>query len=389
MSIIQRQNQCFLINRENIMSKYMFLIIINIFMLIGYNVFSQNRINEICATHSSNTKGLSKMMRTNTSGGMFIPAQGTLRILVVFAKFNGDNTDDEIWGPNSLPIWGTDLVSTFIQPNYQAWSLSDYFHKMSVGKLNVIGDVYPNLVETDSTAQDYYNHQAKYGDVNKSILRKIDPFINYSKYDSFAINGAYNYSKQSDGYVDIVIIIYRSIDNSAHRNAICGGGWSGTAMLGFSDNVNTNDGVAIKSITNPISEGTLLGGITLMNFRGKSKKETVAFLAHELGHYLFGQGHPHSNHLTNTDAAYGLMGGIFSPTMNAVERERMGYITIKEFDADTIHLTDYLTTNTAYKITPQNNNPDSEYFVLENHLKFDTCYDAVGFIDYTGTSKGK
>jgi hypothetical protein len=80
-----------------------------------------------------------------------IPSTGTLRALVIYVQFFDDDfeafpyTND--WPANvgnwQLPTWAYEVLSPTVQSQYTNPSLSGYFHNMSLGNFELIGDEYP------------------------------------------------------------------------------------------------------------------------------------------------------------------------------------------------------------------------------------------------------
>lgn len=87
------------------------------------------------------------------TGGIWLPASGTVRALVVFVQFRGDryDTSNGSWPAGQLPTWASSVLYPTVQSSYPDWTLSDYFKEMSLGSCDLVGDVYPSLVITAQT----------------------------------------------------------------------------------------------------------------------------------------------------------------------------------------------------------------------------------------------
>ena len=118
---------------------------------------------------------------------------GTLKVLVVLCKFSDDNYDDpprtDLWPStlNSMPIWGSSLVSQTVQSNYSDPSFSGYIQDMSLNQLQIIGDVkwYQPLHE-----QSYYfiSSGRHLGYLSEEILLGINSQVNFADYDNWDPN---------------------------------------------------------------------------------------------------------------------------------------------------------------------------------------------------------
>jgi hypothetical protein len=300
------------------------------------------------------------------TGGKYLPASGTIRALIVYVQLLGDTHEpsNSNWLSGQLPSYASSLLYPSVQSTYPDYSLSDYYKIMSNGTLNVIGDYYPSLVTTSQTEAQYIAAELNYGDVNREVLQTIDPYVNFSLYDNWTFNSVYNHTNSPDGKVDMIIIIYRYISNKSSFTVNLGSSATAIATLDHLDNfiITTDENKTIDG--HEPDEG----GYGITDFQGieKDLQLQLPVLAHEFGHYL----------LYNHTTGYGLMATeptFFSPTMNAIERQKLGYMTINEASNTTISLSDYLTTNVAYKVTIGT----GEYFLVEDHQKL-SKYDAVG-----------
>ncbi|MGH2567127.1 MAG: hypothetical protein ACRDGA_02225, partial [Bacteroidota bacterium] len=302
-------------------------------------------------------------------GGKHLPAKGTVRVLVVFAQFKDDQQDptNGNWPSGQLPPWSDQLFATEAAAHYPEWTVSDYYAQMSNGEYHVLGDVYPKLVTTTLNSDEYALYKMTFSDINKEILSKIDPDVDFSTYDWWSItkyNNRVYMTEGRDGAAEMVMIVFRSVPNkpfgSTTVRTALGYQWSAIAMLGFNGHFISNEGVSIKT-------GFPGSGITMTNGLFYSHPKVVAILAHEYGHYLF------EVHYFETRGGLGSMGGA-GPAMNSYERARLGYITLRDVTFDQIpELDDYVTTGVAYRIPVG----ADEFFLVENRQRL-SIYDGLG-----------
>ncbi|OGU40205.1 MAG: hypothetical protein A2315_17245 [Ignavibacteria bacterium RIFOXYB2_FULL_35_12] len=329
-----------------------------IFFLTAVFIYSEVPESIVCQTSQGSGP-------QSTTWGLYKPAQtGTgeyFRILIAYAQFASDNTQDTVWPLNQLPNWKNDLIDNTVTGTYRDQTLSDYFDVASKGKFDFIGDVYQDTIIIPTNMS--------YGAANQYVINELNANISdFSRYDNWKlVNGNHIFSEgNGDGYVDMLIIIYRNGHSSF-------GIKGGIANLNISE-YTTHDLKKINGGTSAIGSGiTTRVGLT-------GKFAIVGHLAHEFGHYLFGSGH------TNFG---GLMAGDPYPystetyMMSAWERARLGYInlSIPQTDGQEIQLGDFVTDVThnynAIKIPIPFNNPSSSTFLMvENHQRV-SKYDQI------------
>jgi len=306
-------------------------------MFILSVMLSQNLIasvDDVCGT-------------TSGSSAPYLPTTGTIKIFVIFAQFKDDpNTSSggsNDWAKNSYPSWANNFINSSTGGSYPWNNLSHYFNEMSNGDFQVIGDVYNSLVITDNDFDDYAN----IGEVNREVLLKVDPYVDFSEYDNLDGN-----SFGSDGKVDFIYIIYRNVEK---RNYFMwtstSGYYTGIACLELSSTIIT-DGVQIVAGTQGVQQRSGYNG----------RDYTMYTAAHEMGHYLFGGSHIFGAGnlvLMNNGPAWNASKGMMS-----WEREKLGWInyTTKSTDGS-VTLSDYMTADQVYKVPV---NGSSEYFLIEN-----------------------
>jgi M6 family metalloprotease-like protein len=242
-----------------------------------------------------------------------VPANGTFRVLVIYCKFSDDDFDlspySDGWplSLNTLPEWARSGTVADTVRNYSFKSLSDYFSTMSGGKLNIIGDVYPDVVVPAHPSTYYYeSNGSNLSCLSLEVLNTVDPKVDFARYDN---NG--------DNIVEMILIIFRSLPGGAASVALMDSQWgpaqgmpslTGTYM-GFCDPNYYNIWRDNKSIRSYVYES----GCWMHTIFNLDNMLEVA--AHEMGHHMFG----------GVDyEGYGLMGrcGI----MNSIERELLGWM---------------------------------------------------------------
>lgn len=295
-----------------------------------------------------------------TSWGRYKPAQNSsgeyFRVLIAFAQFATDATQNSDWPLNQLPNWANSFIASTVSGSYANETISDYFDKASVGKFDFIGDVYPNLI-TISTNKSY-------GAANLDVITTLNANISdFSRYDNWSFNGTNHVFSEGngDGNIDMLIVIYR---NSGTYFGIAGG----IANINLSSNFTTHDGKIFRSGS---GISTSSGGITTRaGLVGKFNM--ITHIAHEYGHYLFGaDGSWHTN-----------FGGLMASNpyesetymMGGWERLKLGYITptVPSSDGQQITLGDFVTSGDAIRI----NVNSSTYFLIENHQRVSN-YDQI------------
>ena len=308
-------------------------------------------------------------------GGTYAPVSGTIRVLIIFARFSDDNYE-----PNN-PNWklsdtltnfpeAQNIIDPFGTPpsNYKKGTLSHYFHKMSNGQLNFVGDVYPRVAIFPKTRLWYVQNNREFGHANAELLDSLnrdDQSLNFAIYDNNTMgNGVHgNTSNVPDGKVDMIYIIYRNIlmdlnasttptfqqVNSIFKQTT----WDGIAALSWSRPNLTLDGKVIN-FQFPGS------GVTIdLRGLGQDKlRKRLIVNAHEFGHYLFGAIHP-------TQGIDGLMGGAGGDgLMHSLERHQLGWLAlVQNNQTQTTVIGDYITQHTAFSL----NIPQGGSYIIENH----------------------
>lgn len=277
------------------------------------------------------------------------PAQK--KVFVVFAQFKDDTKADTCWPLNKFPYWAKDYISPTGSGPFAYNNLSQYFYAMSNGKFQVEGDVYNKLIITNHDE----NYYSSLGESNYEILTRVaaDPAVDFSKYDN--LNGN-TFGK--DGKVDLIFLIYRNSETSLFSSF--GRYYTAIAHLELSSTIYT-DGVRIESGG---SNGYNIGSGVQQRGGFNGKDYSMYVSAHEMAHYLFGNGHIYgvSNLALMTE------GPVWNDKrgMCSWERQRLKWISYSNISTDTsITLTDYMSTGCAGRILVSSKD-SSEYFLVEN-----------------------
>jgi parallel beta-helix repeat protein len=315
-----------------------------------------------------NNRALAKAMTLIKPGGIYIPSSGTIRVLVVFVQFKDDNDYNPHWISGQVP----DYMNSFIDATQQQGSsnyinLTNYFNQMSLGNYHVIGNaIYVQTQENRS----YYFDAANYGSTNpryfankKVLQQKVDPLINFSDYDNWRYNSEYDLTNQSDGTVDMIVMVWRGLqfDN---------GYWLGEASLG--DQENNLPSYTVENLTKTIKPafgGGYGSGITVHDWGSRSPEYNFHTVVHELSHWLLGANHPYHFLGQDEHAFWGMLhhsgDGICT---NAYESEKLGWTTPISINAEISNatLSDFISTGVSYKYHPANGSTN-EFFYFENH----------------------
>ncbi|NKB65648.1 MAG: T9SS type A sorting domain-containing protein [Candidatus Latescibacteria bacterium] len=192
------------------------------------------------------------------------PAE-SVRALVLFATF-ADGAQ------GALPGWSGQLFAAD-----RPGSLRHFYATMSGGRLQLDGDVAPQVYRTAAPAAAYVAHSdtvlGGFGDFVLDILTQADAHIDWRQYDSDGLDGVPN-SGDDDGFVDAVFIVVER----APSGFILGPA-TGVGNLGLKQDFITADrGISGLPVRVHPGRGTLQ--------QGRSFNEAVGAMAHEYGHVL-------------------------------------------------------------------------------------------------------
>lgn len=310
---------------------------------------------------------------SSKTGGKHITAHGTLRVLIVFASFPDDETPHPFWPAHQPPLF----MQQFIDPDTLTrssgpFNLSHYFREMSLGQFNLIGDVL--WTEAAHSQFDYSN--GSYGRANTDIIKdRLDSLVDFSQYDQWTRESDYSNVKAPDGIVDMIVMVWRTTLY----------GYLGEASLGYKTAIPV-DGKLIEMgfpESFVVSQGS---GVTCEYPYGDDPQRVMRTMVHEIGHWLLGGPHPYSTQLAGKHQYWGILcaGERLSSCANAYERERLGWITVPEIEADRdVALGDFVRTGAALKRHPANGEPQ-EYFYIENHQQLSLFDDVTRNADDKG-----
>ena len=270
--------------------------------------------------------------------GCHVPAKGTVRGLVLFTQTPADFGEDAGWPAGQIPTWAARYIE----------NVRSYFSDMSGGQLQLQLDLYPQLLIIHGTESQYIALHRTLGDATKDILVTMDDTFDFAPYDQFqAAGNAYHVLPGPDQYVELIIVISRSVANSKFFP------YQGISNLGFEGYIYVDNGARIIYGGTSEYADASASGLTVVQNPGTHTitQEDYAYRVtlHEFMHKLYGEGHP--------ALLYGGLGllsnGGGGLAMNSFERHTLGYITFKTLptDVDTVFtLRDYVTSNDAAEI---------------------------------------
>lgn len=305
--------------------------------------------------------------------GYTLPSEGLVNILVVFAQFPDDGWDvnNPAWPKGGSPANMSGWVDQTWSSTPTAYSLTDYFNQMSLGKLKVVGKEVS--VISPHTREYYLANNKKRSDIQKEILQQLDQTMDFGEFDNWKTISSYNQINQADGSVDMIMIIWRNIASEYPtdelkidiRNKL--NFWTSFGSLG-SGSLSVDNGARIIKFYDAGS------GVTI---RDLTTTDIFKVAVHEFAHYLLGGNEYHNGYafwsMLSTAETRSYM-------VSAYERYRLGWgsvITINKGTTQTItdnSLGDYLTTGKAYRV--EIDAATNQWFYIENHQKlnrWDNC----------------
>lgn len=285
-------------------------------------------------------------------GGAHLPTKGTVRGLVVFVQTRNDAVEDPDWPRDGLPLWSSEYEER----------LQRYFADMSGGELHLQLDVHPDLMTTKHREDEYVEWQQNFGHAVRDILDSLDQILDFSAYDLWnAERKAYQVTAGSDGRVDLLIFVFRSVANTSFLP------FSGVSDLGFAG-YHFLDGSLARWVyggTGHFNDAAS-SGITVCRAPGYRIVTDMDFAfrvtVHEFGHKILGEGHP-----AELYGALGIMANAGNGyAMSSFERHLAGYTQYRETVAGvdtTVLLRDYVPSGDALLI-PLPRQPRG-YYALE------------------------
>ncbi len=309
------------------------------------------------------------------SRGRWLPSEGNLNVLIVFAEFPDDNYDvnNPKWVKGSAPQNMSGWVDQTWTATPTQGSLTHFFNEMSGSRLHFTGKVVHAIAPH---ARDWYITNYPYygrGYATKDIIQGLDATWNFAEFDNWDFVSDYNHTNTADTYVDMIIFVWRNIekdmiDKSYYLNQL--NFTSNFGDLGYAGDVNVDGGLRkVKTDYGGYSSIPFGSGVTVRNYL---TEDPFRNSIHEFTHYLIG-----GNDFHNGFGFWGMLSayGIRSYVANSFERYRLGWVadstsytvnnTTQTLTGRT--LSDFVTGRNAYRFVI--NTSPQEYFFIENHQK--------------------
>lgn len=258
-----------------------------------------------------------------SKNGWKLPAQGTIRILVIFAEVNWDVTNDPYpvggtpeWPAGQLPVWKDFMFDPNITATPQG-IMTQYFKEASFGTYNVIGDY---LINPTFPNQPVIINESD-GLCPGTVIAAANQFPAFFTGSGFAILDFDNWTLTSDGLAKINPSV-DSLPKYDHimyifRNSTCENDYSGRANIGS-------------------PYGSLFGadGDTYSQFNA-SGPLPFNIARHEYSHLVYGSNNFHTGGETTSGDYFialeliwsGMIGASATlMTSNGWDRDRLGWI---------------------------------------------------------------
>ncbi|MDD4685480.1 MAG: hypothetical protein PHD45_09650 [Bacteroidales bacterium] len=145
--------------------------------------------------------------QTNSRNGRSLPATDTIRVFIVFGEVIGDPNDpgglwvgNGSWETGNLPPNKDLIINHSISNSTQLVGITKYFHEVSNGKLIVLGDYYPEIVQIDysdatngsiTEVCNFFNNLQ-----GQDIITQNGYSFNSNDFDSWTTNTNYNPSSK-------------------------------------------------------------------------------------------------------------------------------------------------------------------------------------------------
>ncbi len=269
-----------------------------------------------------------------------------------------------------LPCWAHSIIDSPHTSQITEGSLTDLYNRVSNGKLNLRGHVWPYTYIPEQNTQYYADTSGHFGFyngmsmLNHEVISYVnsDDYVNNIDYGLYFtddsiwdnyVNGYGNTVGQSDDKFDMIVMIYRG--SRFTQLTSYSGDFSSYTSLGCGGNINANcyshsplylgD---FEVIDNPRSgSGVIVSAYNIQS--------ALRMTAHELGHRHFGSGH------TDGFDNFSIMNGSAHLSFSAPDRIRLGWANIKYIDINDLVATGYddFTLRDAHEI-----NDNGEYDVL-------------------------
>lgn len=356
-----------------------FLILLCILCTTALNLWSQATENILCVQQPL-TSTIAETNWHGQPGGVFLPSKGLINALIIFAQFPDDslNITHPEWPKDQPPRLMRQWVDSVWTGNPTPYSMTDYYNQMSLSQFRFIGKT--RFVIAPRTRQEYLSLGMKRGDIHAELLQKLDSTIDFAEFDRWHLEDEYLHHEQADKVVDLVIVIWRNINeditdplqkNNMRRDLVFPG--DQTELGNYRQQLLVDNGNRIVRMWYGIdsSNGTKQqagsGPVLTKPYLLNSFLSIMKTCIHETGHYLIGGNRYHVGlGFWGMISSYGTRS--FIP--NSFERHRLGWITLRSLDASQQPVTgaslpDYVTSGIAYRFVVDSAN--ARYFFLENH----------------------
>ncbi len=341
-------------------------------------------------SESKINKQINSVHNTDQVGGRYITSKTSnsyLRMLIIFAQFPDDGWDtlNSEWPKGNAPIYIHSFVDSTTTEMSNTGNITQYFRAMSLDSLIVIGNCYSIIAP--HTREWYSENKKGKAFINREVIQKLNKSVSFAPFDNWRRIGQYNNVNTPDGIIDMICVIWRNIYHDVSLSTYTFDNdfnYSGEASLGGDYNKNSfdvDDGAKHVQFGYPEKYNCGSGLTIARGYNGHALVQE--YTIHEFGHYLLGN---NSFHIQT--GVWGIMAGYSSrcQVVNSFERNRLGWIKIKEFDynpKEPITLRDYLTTGDALRIAIPNTYPQ-QYYYLENHQRISS----LDNIDQTSGGRG-
>lgn len=310
----------------------------------------------------------------NSSYGKVLSPKGDLRILIIYAGFEGFDESQETsdWPPNSdFPSWKSENLFYNSMDQFEKYAqdttivnISKFYNEMSkpLGNFRMVADIFPKRININ------LDNANNFGTCNRLVIEKIQkeyPNFDWSKYDQRTNFPNYKFDNSvslPDKKPDYIIVAYRYVREWGRQPKEGMNLWTPTysaldGLYGINFNGYTFDGA----------------GFTMGTF-GAVRGGFIDLFLHEMAHELYS-----CPHYSGTNGAMGKY--LYTPSCgsdmmsiwrgqvaSAFERWLLGWIDIKH-DLDNwrhngiYELRDFVTTGDAIRIKIPHVN---QYLWIEN-----------------------
>ena len=325
-----------------------------------------------------NQRGSLAEMQTTLAiqnGGQWMTAKDTVHVLIVFVQFPDDNNDpsNSLWPANSAPTFMNTYIDSLPSQASTNGNLTHYFRVMSQNRLILTGKT--RFVIAPHSNQWYIDNDWKRWVINKEVLQTLDVSLDFSEFDRWKRYSEYDVRKESDGWVDMVFMIYRNVNQMSTLDF-----YGGEASLGYAREGSPYYEAADFFVDN--NQRKIGNGHPVFGDPGSGTTSVLNTAGLWQTPYR-GQIHEFAHHWMTNGSYFGHNGGGFWGMLddwaaratsdnivcaNSFERELLGWMEPDSIYQSTssFSLTDYITTGKAVKIKVPGTNPN-EYFRLEYH----------------------